>query len=104
MKREDVKKLLENGVLQAYAEGKAVQVYESTTNAWHDSSPSHDLHFNVPAGNYRVKPEPLHDWVVCSSGGRCYILYGRTPSYMEEVYGGASHYTYRQLVPVTEEV
>lgn len=103
MKREDVKKLLENGVLQAYAEGKTLQAYDAHTKAWYDSSPPEVMHFVMPAENYRVKPEPLHDWVVCVEENDCFLLHGRTASWMKGAYGGEKAYSYRQLVPVTEE-
>jgi hypothetical protein len=54
MNREKVKQLLESGVLQAYSEGKTIQVLDGE---WKDiEGPS----FGSPANYYRVKPEPVY--------------------------------------------
>lgn len=49
------------------------------------------------------KPEPLHDWVVCVEESGCFLLHGRTVSWMKGAYGEEKAYSYRRLVPVTEE-
>ena len=104
MKREDVKELLENGVLQAYAEGKVIQVFSESLQEWSDACGEEEYYFFVlPARRFRVKPEPLHDWVVCVEENDCFLLHGRTASWMKGAYGGEKAYSYRQLVPVTEE-
>jgi hypothetical protein len=54
MKRETVKALLENGILQAYAEGKEVE-YKHCKNEW---KPAEELAFSDSPENYRIKPTP----------------------------------------------
>lgn len=71
MEREKVKALLESGVLQAYAEGKTIQVWSplflgqgegAALGCWADGGAP--LSFSRPSGDYRVKQEPKFDWVV----------------------------------------
>lgn len=102
MKREDVKKLLENGVLHAFAEGRTVQVFSSCSQEWLDIRGEEGV-FPLPAERYRVKPEQLHDWVVCIEENGCFIRHNKTASYMKYTYGEEKAYSYRRLVPVTEE-
>ena len=60
MTRDEAKKLLP--VIQAYVEGKEIQVRERDDNTWFDvCNPS----FN-PTDEYCIKPEPLECWVVKS--------------------------------------
>ena len=76
MDRAKVKALLESGVLQAYAEGKTIQVdrgyFKLTDKQWEDvASPT----FQMPAPCYRVKPEPVERWAVeWESGNITYYL------------------------------
>ena len=63
MTRDEAKKLLP--VIQAFADGKDVQV-KQLDGSWYDiSNPG----FGVGAENYRIKPEPLECWVLKDSNG-----------------------------------
>lgn len=103
MKRENVKKLLENGVLQAYAEGKVIQVFSESLQEWNDCGEVCNLSV-LPASRYRVKPEPLHDWVWRRKGSIMgwALLRSATESHMKARFP-KEDFEYRQLVPVTEE-
>lgn len=102
MKREDVKKLLESGVLQAFAEGRTIQVFSEYGQEWVDIC-SEVYFFPFPAERYRVKPEQLHDWVWRQKGyGSWTILHSATESHMKVRFPKGA-YEYRMLVPVTEE-
>lgn len=59
MKRDEAKKLLP--VIQAFAEGKVVQMKDSKGSWIHNPSPTFS-----PVYEYRIKPEPLECWVVKS--------------------------------------
>lgn len=65
MTREFVKALLP--VLQAYAEGKVVQLSMGST--WSDVLPEEELDFDDEPMNYRIKPEPRTLYVAEYSDG-----------------------------------
>lgn len=55
MNREEAKELLT--IIKAFAEGKTVQIYNSTENVWLDiKAPD----FSSNPSNYRIKPEPKY--------------------------------------------
>ena len=55
MNREEAKELLP--IIKAFAEGKTVQIYNSTENVWLDiKAPD----FGSNPSNYRIKPEPKY--------------------------------------------
>lgn len=49
-------------ILQAYAEGKVVQMQESDNSPWYDLNGN--VAFSSPPHRYRIKPEP-REWWVC---------------------------------------
>ena len=58
MTREEAKQLLP--IIQAFAEGKTIQV-KVTDNRWYDWKDKIDeLNFNSGPQNYRIKPEPKY--------------------------------------------
>lgn len=106
MDRQKVKDLLEAGVLQAYAEGKTIQIdrgyFSLSDKRWEDAvSPT--LTFQMPASCYRVKPEPLHDWAMQLSDGSWQVYCCITESAIKQHVQMFKAKGYRQLVPVTEE-
>ena len=63
MNREETKKAIE--VMQAYVDGKTIQVYDDDHLTWIDSiGPAWNWNF----GSYRVKPEPLECWITVFDG------------------------------------
>lgn len=107
MDRAKVKALLESGVLQAYADGKTIQMdrgyYLNLTNRQWEDVGSPTLTFQMPASCYRVKPEPRHDWVVEFGINNAKIFYAKTETEIKQISGWYDYAPYRQLVPVTEE-
>lgn len=103
MKREDVKKLLENGVLQAFAEGRPIQVFSLCSQEWLDIR-GEESFFPLPAERYRVKPEPLHGWVWRQKGSIMgwTMIHSETESRMKVRFPKEA-FEYRMLAPVTEE-
>lgn len=55
--REKIKQLMDNGVLQAYALGKSIEV-KNSRNIWEEIFGI--VAFDSPAENYRVKPTPQY--------------------------------------------
>lgn len=102
MDREKVAALLESGVLQAYAEGKAIQTRKSLApSSWVDAHTYSGLVFTSPAAHYRVKPEPKHDWVIeYQENDSWLLLRGKTAEQMKRQF---THRNYRQLVDVLDE-
>lgn len=101
MDRAKVKALLASGVLQAYAEGRDIQLL-NVSGCWEDMEPDDFLLFSLNDDHYRVKPETLHDWVV-ESGDYVKIFYAKTETEIKQISGWYDRASYRQLVPVTEE-
>jgi hypothetical protein len=57
MTPENCKKLLEMGILQAYAEGKEIEIYHRNNwTKWEDG-----YNFVASPENYRIKPEPTFE-------------------------------------------
>lgn len=72
MTPQTCKKLLEMGILQAYAEGKEVQTKSCDTWASYGQ-----YNFDSPPENYRIKPEPqfeVGDLVRIPSGCICKVI------------------------------
>lgn len=67
MSPERVKELLDNGVLQARAEGKVIQS-EDASGTRIDFGPNDCVGF-ASWPKWRVKPEPIKAWVVIFSDG-----------------------------------
>lgn len=55
MNRETCKKLLENGVLKAFANGERLEYKGAGETSWYDVS---DPNFNGLPDQYRIKPKP----------------------------------------------
>ena len=55
MTREDAKVLLP--IIQAYAEGKEIEIFDKTTKMWKTAMLPH---FNCDSSFYRIKPEPTY--------------------------------------------
>lgn len=55
MTREKAKELLP--ILQAYAEGKTIQIYNLIIHDWVDDTEHSDLQFTLDSSQYRIKPE-----------------------------------------------
>lgn len=102
MDRAKVKALLESGVLQAYAEGRDIQLL-NVFGGWEDMEPDDFLLFSLNADQYRVKPEPLHDWAVHLRDGSWRVWNSVTESGIKQYAELNNAIGYRQLVPVTEE-
>ncbi|PJL41036.1 hypothetical protein B9Y78_07985 [Stenotrophomonas maltophilia] len=48
-------------LVHALAEGKVIQGHMAYSGRWEDIPG--DIHFNGPASDYRIKPEPREIWV-----------------------------------------
>lgn len=53
MTREEAKTMLP--IIQAYAEGKEIEIFDKTTKMWKTAMLPH---FDCDSKNYRIKPEP----------------------------------------------
>lgn len=62
MTRERTKLLLDTGVLQAWAEGKEIQIKFIPNGQWVDFT-GEEPHFPSTKFEWRVKPEPRRWWV-----------------------------------------
>ena len=58
MNRERAKELLP--IIQAFAEGKEIQVYNKIKGEWFDSSDIPSFSCGI---DYRIKPEPKYVWL-----------------------------------------
>ena len=66
MTKDDTKKAIE--IMQAYVDGKTIQVYDEDHSTWVDSiGPAWHWGFS----SYRVKPEPLECWVRVLNDRKC---------------------------------
>ena len=66
MTKNETKTMIE--VMQAYVDGKTIQVYDEEESTWIDSiGPA----WNWTFGSYRVKPEPLECWVTVYNDHVC---------------------------------
>lgn len=55
MTREEAKTMLP--IIQAYAEGKEIEIFDKTTKMWKTAMLPH---FDCDSKNYRIKPEPKY--------------------------------------------
>jgi hypothetical protein len=79
MNRETAKGLLENGVLQAYANGEIVQIKIKRNNEWETW---HEYNFDDEPECYRIKPKPQFkegDLVKSIVNGRIGTVVGIVP-------------------------
>lgn len=78
MTPESCKKLLEMGILQAYAEGETIEVYDSHSNTWYPyNEPNDHPWFDRSPNHYRIKPEPqfeVGDLVRTPDGTICKVM------------------------------
>ena len=60
MTREEAKEFLP--LIQAYAEGKTIQVFDDIDSKWYDTINGKVLNCNfmLPVSKYRIKPEPKY--------------------------------------------
>lgn len=105
MNREQVKALLDTGILQAFAEGKTVQHFSaiSEEKGWTTVVDMALDEIVSDLGNYRIKPEPVHNWVVESimQAGGVFMVYDKTVDYMKRAY--PDHQYYRVVNDQDEE-
>lgn len=104
MTRDRTKLLLDNGVLQAWADGKEIQVRDKTSgfNTWHGFSPSEQTGADFENDNleWRVKPEPRRWWVNIYDSGYSVGLVHNTKEQADQ-YGGKRE---RECIEVVEVI
>lgn len=71
MTRENAKDYLP--LVKAMAEGKSIQMKKLKADGWIDFHADENISFDLPADQYRIKPEPRVIWVNEYTDGCLYL-------------------------------